>query len=300
MSRRLGKGGRRWLLAVGAGLTLAAAPAEGQVQLRLADPRRADYSELHERLQPGSPEWQAVRRIQGTGDPRGLWRTARRGIAGEIPWNHGLVALTRLAELGVPAWADTARAFRERLAEGEVVVAPGEDPRSLVEPLLAIEGEAERRRRGDAATLADLLRRVPAGDYGLADAWLVSRLGAGAADSIAARFLAADSAQRVRWLTLASFSTDTTLVPLLARVYAAPDSFRLPLRAAVRASDGLLWIGTRSSLVALRDARERARARGIYADPRLGRNDLDFLAADSASAVARTGRWLDEWLARLP
>lgn len=269
----------------------------GQVQIRLGDPRRADYSEVHERLRRGTPAADSVLAILALTDARRLWDLAMDAVSGKRSWNHGLIALTRLAELRAPGYAKKARQFRERLADGRVKVAPGEDPGSLVEPMLAIEAEERRGQAGDQAMLNDILARVPSGDYGLADAWLFGRLGAGAADSGVARFFGtSDPGLRVRWLTLLSFSTDTTLIPFLARVYAAPDSFAVNPRYAVRASDGLLWIGTRRSLEALERARETARARGVYASPRLGRNGLDFLGSDSASVVARTGRWIDEWL----
>jgi hypothetical protein len=80
----------------------------------------------------------------------------------------------------------------------------------------------------------------------------------------------------------------------------APDSFNLPLKIGARASDGLLWIGTRRSIEALLAARAAARARGTYADPGLGHADLDFLGNDSSAVISRTGRWLTEWLAILP
>src|SRR4029434_7629211 len=103
-------------------------------------------------------------------------------------------------------------------------------------------------------------------DYDHADAWVLGRLGAGARDSVSNRFLAADSLEfRVRYLTLLSYFTDPALIPLFSRVYVWPDSFNIPLRYAVRASDGLLWIGTGESLAALLDARARARARGSHA-----------------------------------
>ena len=106
--------------------------------------------------------------------------------------------------------------------------------------------------KGDSAVLADILARIPSKDYNHGDAWVLGRLGAGAADSVAARFRAADTEEfRVRYLTLLSYFTDPKLIPLLARVYAAPDSFGVPKRYAIRASDGLLWIGTRESLAAL-------------------------------------------------
>jgi len=85
----------------------------------------------------------------------------------------------------------------------------------------------------------------------------------------------------------------------LARVYAAPDSFGVPKRYAIRASDGLLWIGTREALAALRDARSRARASGIYADSSLARGGYDFLANDSSSVISRTGKWLTVWIREL-
>jgi hypothetical protein len=129
---------------------------------------------------------------------------------------------------------------------------------------------------------------------------VLGRLGAGAADSLSARFLSAPGEEfKVRYLTLLSYFTDPALIPLLARVYAAPDSFGLPKRYAIRASDGLLWIGTRASLQALLDARAAARARGLYDDPDLRHADLDFLGSDSSSVISRTGKWLTEWIGEL-
>ena len=91
----------------------------------------------------------------------------------------------------------------------------------------------------------------------------------------------------------------TAAVPLLARVYAAPDSFGVPPRYGSRASDALLWIGTRGSVQTLLEARDRARSRGSYADPRLEGGGYDFLANDSSAVISRTGRWLTEWIGRL-
>jgi hypothetical protein len=155
--------------------------------------------------------------------------------------------------------------------------------------------------QGDSAVLADILSRIPTRNYDHGDAWVLGRLGAGAADSVAARFRAGDSEEfRVRYLTLLSYFTDPKLIPLLTSVYVAPDSFRIPKRYAIRASDGLLWIGTRKSLQALLDAREKARGRGIYADSSLARGGYDFLANDSSAVISRTGRWLTKWIEELP
>ena len=159
---------------------------------------------------------------------------------------------------------------------------------------------AAGRSQGDSAVLADILRRIPGKDYDHGDAWVLGRLRAGAADSVAARFRAADTEEfRVRYLTLLSYFTDPQLIPLLARIYAAPDSFRVPKRYAIRASDGLLWIGTKESLQALLDARAAARGRGIYADSSLARGGYDFLADDSSAVISRTGQWLTDWVKQL-
>jgi hypothetical protein len=177
---------------------------------------------------------------------------------------------------------------------------PGQDPADLLAPLRAVALERARGARGDAAVLQEILALIPTRQYGLGEAWVLGRLGPPASDSVAARFLAADDTElKVRYLTLLSFSDDTAAVPLLARVYAAPDSFGVPPRYASRASDALLWIGTRSSLAALLDARERARTRGVYAAPELGRGGYDFLANDSSAVISRTGKWLTEWIAEL-
>jgi hypothetical protein len=279
------------------GLLAWARPLASQVQIRLSDGHRATYSELHEGLRPDTPAADSVSRILAIGSADSLWSIARGMLAGRVEWNTAMLALTRVAELRDPASVDSARNWEARLQLGALTVPPGADPADLLPALHAVLLETERAAAGDLGILRNLLPRIPGGEYDLGDAWVFGRLGQGAADSIAARFLqTTDPALRIRYLTLLSFSTDSSLVPLLARIYVAPDSFALPLRIGTRASDGLLWIGTRSSLSALLAARAQARGRGTYADPRLGHADLDFLAHDSSLVVSRTGRWLTEWL----
>jgi hypothetical protein len=282
------------MLAGGAG-SLAA-----QVQIRIDDSTRTWYSELHEGLRPGTGAADSVRRVLAERRPARLWRVARKALVGKARWDDAVLAFTRLAELRDRASVDTASRWLAEADEGSLVVSGDFDPGYMVGPLNAIRLEYTRRTRTDLEMLADLLGRVPSGRYNLGDAWVFGRLGSGAADTVARRFLeTTDRNLRMRYLSLLSFSTDTSLIPLLGRIYAAPDSFDLPPRIGVRASDGLLWIGTRRAIETLAEARERARARGVYADPRLGANDLDFLANDSATVVARTGLWLTEWLDRL-
>ena len=284
-------------------LTLAAGPARAQVQVRLGVPGRANYSELHEALRPGTPSADTVLRIQRMRTPAPLWRMVMAAVRGTGDWQSGLIAVTRLAELRSKAYADSARRLEttiETAEENPFPENPGLTPEDVVPSLQAVILERRRAVEGDSAVLADILGRLQSKRYEHGDAWVLGRLGAGAADSLAARFLAADNAEfKVRYLTLLSYFTDPSLVPLLARVYAAPDSFGLPKRYAIRASDGLLWIGTRESLQALLDARATARARGVYDDPKLRHADLDFLGSDSSSVISRTGKWLTEWVAEL-
>lgn len=292
----------RLLVAAGAACMLGmGVPAAGaaQVLIRVGDPGRSTYSELHEGLRPGTPAADSARALLGEREPAALWRRVRGALAGSAPWNDAHLALTRLAELRQPVWADSARRLAGTIEAGEVQAPPGQSSGDLLDPLHAVVLERERASRGDAALLPVLLSRVPSGEYGLGDAWVLGRI-PGAADSIRARFLAAPSPElKVRWLTLLTFSSDTASIPLLARVYAAPDSFGVPTRYGSRASDALLWIGTRSSLAALLDARERARAQGTYADPALGRDGYDFLANDSSAVISRTGKWLTAWVEEL-
>ncbi|MDX2193773.1 MAG: hypothetical protein NW201_10500 [Gemmatimonadales bacterium] len=270
-----------------------------QAQLRLESATRATYSELHEGLRVGTPAADSLGRLLGERRSAVLWRRVRLAVADRAPWNDALIALTRLAELADAASADSARRWIRRIEDDRLRVPPGRDPADLIQPLRAI-GLERVRRRDPAAFRADVLRRVPAGDYGLAEAWVLGRVGAGTADTLAARFLSSTTeADRGRWLTLLAFSDDTSAVPLLARVFAAPDSFGLRPRAGSRASDALLWIGTRGALQALLDARAVARARGIYVDPQLARGGYGFLDNDSSAVISRTGRWLAEWVGRL-
>jgi hypothetical protein len=276
---------------------VVSAPLAGQVQVRLGDPSRVTYSELHEGLRDGTPEADSVRAVLGESAPGPLWSRVWRAATGEGAWDDGLLALTRLAELRDRRGMDSVLAWRRRIVDQELPPPPATDLTDLLPGLRAIQLELDRARLGDSAVLADFLSRVGDGYYDHGDAWVVGRLGAGASDSLENRFLAASTQElRVRYLTLMSYSTDPGRIPLLARVFAAPDSFDLPLRAGARASDGLLWIGTCRAVRALLEARAAARQRGTYADPRLGHADLDFLGNDSSVVVSRTGRWLTEWL----
>jgi hypothetical protein len=288
------------LMLVGA---LRAQPAAAQVQVRVGVPERATYSELHEGLLRGTRAADSVTAILRAKIPGPLWRRMRRTVDGKGDWNTTLLSLTRLAELRSPAYADSAARMLKHLESAGSVPFPN-DPglkaEDLEPSLQAIVLERRRAVKGDVAVLADILARIPSKNYNHGDAWVLGRLGDGAADSVAARFRAADTEEfRVRYLTLLSYFTDPKLIPLLARVYAAPDSFGIPKRYAIRASDGLLWIGTRQSLTALRDARSRARAAGTYADSSLARGGYDFLANDSSAVISRTGKWLTRWIAEL-
>jgi hypothetical protein len=289
------------LLAAG---TVCPVPGAAQVQVRVGEPGRVTYSELHEALRLGRPAADTVLTIYRSTSPARLWRMMRAAVNGTGDWNSGLLALTRLATLRSRAFADSAARLQRRLERGDsppFPANPGLKAEDLQPSLQAIVLERRRAVKGDAAVLADILARIPTKCYDHGDAWVLGRLGAGALDSVTARFRSADSEEfRVRYLTLLSYFTDPKLIPLLRRVYVAPDSFGIPKRYAIRASDGLLWIGTSESLKALLDAREKARRRGIYADSSLARGGYDFLANDSSAVISRTGKWLTEWLRELP
>jgi hypothetical protein len=285
-------------------LSVSAPSVLAQVQVRVGDPARATYSELHEALKAGTPAADSMSAILRSKSPRHLWRLAQLALRGTGDWNSGLVALTRLAELRSKAYADSAARMERRLAKAPFPpfpANPGLTADDVLPSLHAILLERRRAFSGDSSVLADILSRVPKKNYDHGDAWVLGRLDAGAADSVMARFRSADSEEfRVRYLTLLSYFTDPKLIPLLTRVYVAPDSFGIPKRYAVRASDGLLWIGTRESLQALDGAREEARRRGIYADSSLARGGYDFLANDSSAVISRTGKWLTTWVEDLP
>ena len=291
-----GRGGSRSVAIAVVSWLAFASPMAAQSQLRFGDSTRSNYSELHEALVEGKPAADTLIAILHSSDPKRLWRTARQALSDKRPWVDGLEALTRLAELTDAASADSAHKWRSSIQAGTLKAPPGIDVAEYDPALHAIELQRQRASKGDAALLGDLLTRVPSGNYDLADAWMSGRL-RGGSDSIAARFLAATDRQlKIRYLTLLSFATDTAQIPLLKRIYIAPDSLGVPPQLAVRASDALLWIGTRSSLQALLDARASAKARGIYDDPKLNHAELDFLANDSTYVIARTGKWITEWL----
>ena len=292
---------RRRFMTIGALLLACPALATAQVQLRFGDPARATYSELHEGLRAGTPAADSVRRVTSETKPAVLWKRVRLALQDKAPWPEAYMAITRLAELRSATYGDSARRLSARITQGKVTAPPGRDAADLVEPLRAVALELERAKVGDDAMRKALLAKVDAGEYGLADAWVLGRLGPCTAEALGKRFLAAKGEpDHVRFLTLLSFSSDPAGIALLSRVYAAPDSFEVPLKFGGRASDGLLWIGTRESLAALKEARERARARGVYEDPSLVRGGYDFLANDSSLVLSRTGKWLDDWIVELP
>jgi hypothetical protein len=277
--------------------------AQAQVQIRVTDGRRATYSELHEALRKGTPAADTVEGILRSTSPRRLWTRMRAAVNGTGDWNPALIALTRLAELRSAAYADSAARLQRHLETAEYPPFPGNPglrADDLHPSLQAIVLERRRAVEGDSAVLADILSRIPSRDYNHGDAWVLGRLRAGAVDSVESRFRTADTEEfRVRYLTLLSYSTDPKLIPLLTRVYVAPDSFGIPKRYAIRASDGLLWIGTRGSLRALLNARAEALRAGVYADSTLYRGGYDFLANDSSSVISRTGKWLTRWVEEL-
>jgi len=59
-----------------------------------------------------------VARVMGLSNPAALWRTSGQALAGKVPWNDGLLALTRLAELQKPAYADSADQLMQRIMDG--------------------------------------------------------------------------------------------------------------------------------------------------------------------------------------
>jgi hypothetical protein len=278
--------------------------ASAQVQVRVGVPGRATYSELHEGLRNGTPASDTVKAILRAKSPGPLWRQLGRTINGEGNWNSALLSLTRLAELRSAAYADSAARMLRFLESGGSVPFPsdpGLKPEDLEPSLQAIVLERRRQVEGDSAVLADILSRIPSRKYNHGDAWVLGRLSAGALDSVMSRFRAADTEEfRVRYLTLLSYFTDPRMIPLLAKVYVEPDSFGVPKRYAIRASDGLLWVGTKGAMTALQEARSRARAKGTYADSTLARGGYDFLANDSSSVISRTGKWLSAWIKELP
>lgn len=274
--------------------------AEAQVQIRVGVPGRATYSELHEALRERSPAADTVKAIMRAQAPALLWRRLRRTIEGQGDWNSALLSLTRLAELRSPAYADSAAQLLKFLERGGSVPFPsdpGLKPEDVEPSLQAIVLERRRAVQGDSAVLGEILARIPTRKYNHGDAWVLGRLGVGALDSVTSRFRSAETEEfRVRYLTLLSYFTDPKSVPLLVRVYVAPDSFGIPKRYAIRASDGLIWIGTRKALAGLLEARSEARARGTYADSSLARGGYDFLANDSSAVISRTGKWLTQWI----
>jgi hypothetical protein len=278
--------------------------AGAQVQVRIGLPGRATYSELHEGLRNGTAAADTVKAILRAKSPGPLWRQLGRTINGEGNWNSALLSLTRLAELRSAAYADSAARILRFLESGGSVPFPsdpGLKPEDLEPSLQAIVLERRRQVEGDSAVLADILSRIPSRKYNHGDAWVLGRLGAGALDSVMSRFRAAETEEfRVRYLTLLSYFTDPRMIPLLSKVYVEPDSFGIPKRYAIRASDGLLWVGTKGAMTALLEARSRARAKGTYADSTLARGGYDFLANDSSSVISRTGKWLSAWIAELP
>ena len=283
------------------GLVAPVSSGSAQVLIRVGEPGRATYSELHEGLQAGTPAADSVRALLAEKEPRKLWRRMQAAVKGSAPWNDAPLALTRLAELRSPAYADSAARLAARIEAGKVTAPPGQDPADLLAPLRAVQLERARAVRGDAAVLKELLALIPEGRYGVGDAWVLGRLGRAASDSLQARFLAAkDVEPKVRYLTLLTFSDDTQ------RDSAAGPRVRRARQLRRAAALSGRARPTRCSGSARDRASRRCSMRGServspssYADPSLSRGGYDFLANDSSAVISRTGKWLTEWLKEL-
>ena len=100
---------------------LADSQAAAQVQIRIGDPARATYSELHEALRDDTPAGDSVAAILRVRKPAFLWRRLHAAVNGTGDWNSGLIALTHLAELRSRAFADTCRGARAARSGARVV-----------------------------------------------------------------------------------------------------------------------------------------------------------------------------------
>ena len=118
--------------------------AEAQVLIRVGDPARATYSELHEGLRAGTPAADSVRRILDEKRPAVLWRRVQTSLRGEAQWNDAPLALTRLAALRDRASADSAARLSERIEAGGVEAPAGQDPADLLAPLRAVQLDDHR------------------------------------------------------------------------------------------------------------------------------------------------------------
>ena len=235
------------------------ADAGAQVQIRVGVPGRATYSELHEGLRAGTPAADTVLRVLRLGSPAGSGASRARP--------SGATAIGTRARRAHPprraperAYADSAARLRERSSGPRARRSPrtrGSRPRTSSPSLQAIVLERRRAVQGDSAVLADILGRLQSKNYDHGDAWVLGRLGAGAKDSLSARFRSADSEEfRVRYLTLLSYSTDPE-----------PDSAPGP---------------------GVRGARQLRRAQALR-HPRLGRTALDRHPGEHAGAARRAG-----------
>ena len=225
-------------------------------------------------------------------------------VRGTGDWQSGLIAVTRLAELRSKAYADSARRLRNQRSRppGEIPV-PGESwAQARGRGAVASGGHprAPAGGQGDSAVLADILGRLQSKRYDHGDAWVLGRLGAGAADSLAARFLSADTRGVQGPLPDAALVFHRPVAGAAARP---------GLRGAgqLRPSQALCDPGLGRTAVD-RDAGEpasvagrtaAARARGVYDDPKSAAAASIFWATTAPSVISRTGKWLTEWVAEL-
>jgi hypothetical protein len=154
---------RHFAAACGLALAAATAPLAAQVQVRLGEPGRANYSELHEGLKAGSPAADTVRALLRSRNTRLLWARVTAAVNGEGSWNDALLAMTRLALLRSPQVADSAlriRRFFERSGPYPFPKNPGVTSQDLEPSVQAILLERRRAVSGDSAVLADILARI--------------------------------------------------------------------------------------------------------------------------------------------
>ncbi|HZM26738.1 MAG TPA: hypothetical protein VFB89_05245, partial [Gemmatimonadales bacterium] len=103
--------GRAWIWVCASLATVS--PASAQVQVRLGDSARANYSELHEGLKDGTPAADTVKALLSSRNTRRLWGRVTAAVNGDGSWNDALLAMTRLAILRDPQVVDSALRIRK-------------------------------------------------------------------------------------------------------------------------------------------------------------------------------------------
>jgi hypothetical protein len=276
---------------------IASVPTSAWAQsARIGDPARVNYSTLLG-VALDAPE---VRQILTGADPQVLLPFVSAAATGTGPLSLGILAAERLVAVRAYDAAESLAVLERVSLE---VTTPSGDGATVLWPLRsAIEGlklAVALRNVSSPAAITVALDSIAFGSAtSAAEVLFLRTLGKEAADSLRVRFLTAGSeAERAAYFVAMIRIPDEGFIPILSNILARGTGAYGSLGGAERtAARGLVVVGTRAAVIALRDALAEAESLHTYVafETRYQRRSIpEFWRGQ---VVVLTGHTIEEWL----